>query len=149
MCSNSVGQSPHHRAMVLQKIIKRRGERPPPKRERKTNQLAASNKLSSSIDCGTNIHDHDSTSFFMHTFSKFWQAHASGAKPGGLPSSSISIITRSSNDHPSNAGSALGMPLRPAKRARKSEPSFKCAPACKGSCPAVWTIESYCEHCHG
>ena len=140
---NSVGQPPHRRTLVQIKIGKRRGERPPPKRERMTNQLGASNNPY--LDCGTNMHDiHD---YDTHSTSQYWQAHLKKGEPDGVPiSSSVRHIP---NLKLKAADSASGEPHKPAKMARLCEPFSRPVRGCKGNCPPKWTIESYCERCHG
>ena len=77
--------------------------------------------------------------------SMYWLAHSHRGQPGGIASSSNKYYH---HDNHHDAGSTLGEPHRSAKKARLCEPFSKQATACKGNCPQVWTIESYCELCH-
>lgn len=87
---------------------------------------------------------HDLHSTGMHSTSIYWHAHSTSEQPEGVPTSEY----RNNNGN-HKAGSDIVKPLMPAKRAKLSELTFKQASACKGNCPRVWTIESYCEACHG
>jgi hypothetical protein len=86
--------------------------------------------------CTSNDHERQTTT------SIYWLAHS--RQPRGSTSSN-----NNSYHHPIHyeAGS-FGEPRRPAKIARLCAPFSKQAQACKGNCPEIWTIESYCELCH-
>ena len=141
LSSNLVGSHSNKGTLVHKKIDKRRGKRPTPKRVGVGSQLGMHIKPPiKALDSGINIVSND----FKHqtTSSKYWLAHS--GQPGGPTSSD-----NSKPNHPyhSRTGSPGG-PCRPAKIARLHEPFSKQAKACKGNCPIVWTIESFCELCH-
>ena len=77
--------------------------------------------------------------------SRYWLAHSLRGQSGGIASSTNVSYHHGNHKY---AESLTGEPLRPAKKARLSEPFSKQALACKGNCPQVWTIESFCELCH-
>ena len=140
-CPNSGGHPPSRRTMVHQKKLKRRRERPTPKRDKRVDQLVLNRKPHNNIDCGTNKHDQHY--YYMHSTSRYWQAHLGASQGGNIPSdnSDIHAIRRAGNE-----GIAGG---KPAKKARICKPFSMQARPCRGNCPPVWTIESFCEYCHG
>ena len=77
-----------------------------------------------------------------HATSKYWLAHS--RQPRGNTSSSNDKLVHHCNQETGSEGG----PYRPAKIARLYEPFSKQAKACKGNCPVIWTIESFCEICH-
>ena len=144
--SNSVGQSPHHRAIVHKKIIKRRGERPPPKREMRSGRLDAQQTPNTKDRCSSDHHAY--RDYHTHaTSSVYWQAHCKRGVPDGVPTSNN--VIHAPKHHLGSAGSALGEPHNQAKKARVCVPFSTPVKGCKGNCPTVWTIESFCERCHG
>ena len=142
--SNSVGSSTKRGTMVQKKIIKRRGKRPPRKGEGGGGRLGVLNKSPTCLVLGIGNEQHAEHDYYHHSTSIYWQAHSHNGLPEGNASSDIANIKAHHE-----AGSDFARPHKPAKRARTCAPSFTQAPACKGNCPRVWTIESYCELCHG
>ena len=143
---NSAGSLPNRRTMVQKENIKRRRERPPPKGEGKENQLDAQTNSSRRLGCSKSEHDihHD---YYMHgCSSSLWQAHAASNLPRGNTSSDSNKCSKHSYPQTGSEGAS---PHSPAKKARLCKAFSSRKAACKGNCPDRWTIESYCEHCHG
>ena len=144
---NSVGPHPMRRTMVQKITKKRRGIRPAPKRAGVKGRPGKLNISPSSLGIGNDEHCVNLTERHAnHTTSIYWLAHSSNGQPRGTTSSNKHSID-SIVHH--DAGSKTGGPHKPAKIAKLCEPFSKQAPACKGNCPHIWTIESYCEYCHG
>jgi len=143
---NSVGSHSNKGTLVHRKIGKRRGKRPTPKREggggrlgMPNNKVLANEYPESPNSLGVGIDEHVHDYSHIISTSRHWQAHMGQGQPEG--------DTTSHKYH--NAGSEIGTALNPAKKARLSKPFSTHASRCRGNCPAVWTIESYCEACHG
>jgi len=81
------------------------------------------------------------------TTSKYWQAHAKHSQPMGGDTRNKDGSSSSTSYH--NPGIANDEAARMTKRARIGASYFTHVPTCKGNCPKVWTIESYCPYCHG
>ena len=117
--------------------------RPPPKREQEPRTAGCTIETNPTNDCK----DVDSHSVHVSGYycSKYWNAHAKRELPKGLMDSNSN--SRFSNGHHDIGiqfeGAASS--LKKAKLACHSKPHAK---TCKGSCPALWTIEQYCEQCH-
>ena len=144
---NSVGSSTFKRTLVHKKKIKRRGNRPPHKGESRLRRPELHELRTPLTNIGIRRDERGNHgidySINMST-SNYWRAHSGQGQPEGSITSD-SFMQYSTH----KAGIASGRPLKPAKRARISEPFSKQASCCKGNCPSVWTIESYCEACHG
>ena len=142
LSSNLVGPHSSRRTLVHKKIGKRQGIRPTPMREGGGSRLGTIIKTPiKALEIGSN--SSSSNDFERQTTtSRYWLAHS--RQPKGVTSSNNSRL-----DHPIHyeAGS-FGEPRRPAKIARLCVPFSNQAKACKGMCPDVWTIESFCELCH-
>jgi len=133
LTSNLVGSHSSRGTLVHKKIAKRRGKRPTPKREGVGSQLGMHFKTPiKALESGSN----SSSSIDYASSSKYWLAHS--RQPGG----------KASSDSYHDETGGIGGPFRPAKIARLSEPFSRQAKACKGNCPLIWTIESFCELCH-
>ena len=165
--SNLVGSHSSKGTSVQKKIGKRRGRRPTPMREGKGGRLGMlKNPRNKALDIGSNSSSlNDGDRHAIKTTSIYWLAHSQKGQPKGSTSSNSrsydSIVHH-------KAGSEVGEPHKPAKIARLCVPfskqactqkqapapfskqacTQKQAPACKGNCPQIWTIESYCELCH-
>ena len=138
--SNSVGSHSKKRTLVQKKINKRRGKRPTPKREGGGGRLGKLNNSPISLGIGKDEHEHGIHDYsHVISTSSYWRAHSGQGQPDGEHTS----------DKHHKAGIEIGSPLHPAKKARRSELFSMKASRCRGNCPAVWTIESYCEACHG
>ena len=134
---NSVGSPSRKWTMVQKQVGKRRGKRPTPRREGGGGRLGELNKTPSRI--GKEQHgNHDYT-----TNSIYWNAHQSNEHSKGGISKHDDRFS-----HPKNGNAFVG-PHQPAKKARLRVPIFQQAKACRGNCPSVWTIDSFCESCHG
>jgi hypothetical protein len=146
-CVNSVRSTTRKKTLVFKKTIKRQGS-PPQQRESGWRGPDAlhdfQNPIKNEHTRNHNEQHRDRVSYYVHSTSKYWLAHSTSEQPEG---STTSIKTNDKCIH--KAGSDVEKPLMPAKRAKLSEGSFKQASACRGNCPRVWTIESYCELCHG
>ena len=81
--------------------------------------------------------------------SRYWSAHLGGASAGEGPGKKETCDTsiNISQTNFSRPETEIGEPS--AKKVKVSPPSAKHALACRGCCPAVWTIDMYCPHCHG
>ena len=146
LSSNLVGPHSSKGTLVQKKIGKRQGIRPTPKREGEGSRLGTLIKTpNNDLEIGSNSSSIIDGERHAKTTSIYWLAHSQRGQPKG---------STSSNNHNydpyfhNEAGSDAGVPHRPAKIARLCEPFSKQAPACKGNCPQIWTIESYCELCH-
>jgi len=88
---------------------------------------------------------------FEHTLqitnSKYWQAHAKLSQPMGGDTRNKDDCYSNSAYH--NPGIANDEASRTTKKARFGASFVTHVPTCKGNCPKVWTIESYCSYCHG
>ena len=143
---NSVNSSTFKRTSVLKKKLKRRGS-PPLNGESRLRrpELHDSSIPHTRLSNCSNEHDtHRIDYSACMATSTFWRAHSGQGQIGGSTTSnnSMQYFTH-------KAGSVVGRPPNPAKKARISEPFSMQASSCKGMCPRVWTIESYCEACHG
>ena len=142
LTSNLVGPHSFKGTLVQKRISKRRGKRPTPKREGVGSQLGMQLKTPiKALEFGSNSSSSNDLER-QTTTSRYWLAHS--RQPKGVTSSNNNRL-----HHPIHyeAGS-LGEPRRPAKIARLCEPFSKRAKACKGNCPEIWTIQSFCELCH-
>jgi hypothetical protein len=144
-CDNLVNSSRFKRTSVLNKNLKRRGRptRSGDTRSRRP-ELHAKNSPHSSLGISSDDHPHRIDYASCMSTSMYWHAHARHDQQGATTTSDKHIQTLNHK-----AGSVDGEPLNPAKRARISEPFSKHNFKCKGLCPLKWTIESYCEVCHG
>jgi hypothetical protein len=143
---NSVNSSTFKRTTVQKKNIKRRG-RPPLNGESRLRrpELHVSNNPQTSLGIRKSSSDNIIDRHANHATSIYWLAHSFKGQPRGSTSSNSHRFD--SHMH-QTAGSETGGPQKPAKIARLCEPFSKQASACKGNCPQIWTIESYCETCH-
>ena len=82
--------------------------------------------------------------------SRYWAAHLScapirGNRPGISERCNISSsASLNNNSRPDN-----DEVVHQAKKAKVATSSSKHVQACRGQCPAVWTIDNYCPYCHG
>ena len=145
---NSVGSSTFQGTLVRKNKVKRRGKFPSPKRDSSMSRPGKLHNIENPHtkldDCKVEHGKHD-YSHIMST-SSIWQAHVFKGQPGGSTSSDRNSCCHHSTQQTGSGGLA---PLNIAKRARLSSASSSRRAVCRGNCPTRWTIESYCEVCHG